>query len=140
MNIYEIAKEAGVSIATVSRVLNNNTKVSEKNRRKIMEIIEPLKNPTTPPKNLFNLPINGKRKTAFTVFARIFTTNINITNKTKPNIAFIIGTKIGLTTALAALFAKFIAVALLAKLSVIDSRNVSTVILKLSAALSTTPG
>ena len=40
MNIYEIAKEAGVSIATVSRVLNNNTKVSEKNRRKIMEIIE----------------------------------------------------------------------------------------------------
>lgn len=53
MNIYEIAKEAGVSIATVSRVLNNNPKVSEHNRKKILEIIN--KNhfsPTRPGKKI----------------------------------------------------------------------------------------
>lgn len=40
MNIYDIAKEAGVSITTVSRVLNNKANVSEKTRRKIQEILE----------------------------------------------------------------------------------------------------
>lgn len=40
MNIYEISKEAGVSIATVSRVLNNSQKVSPKTRAKIQAIID----------------------------------------------------------------------------------------------------
>lgn len=40
MNIYDISKKAGVSIATVSRVLNGNEKVSEKTRQKILEIIK----------------------------------------------------------------------------------------------------
>lgn len=40
MTIYDISKEAGVSIATVSRVLNGNTNVKEKTRRKVLEAIE----------------------------------------------------------------------------------------------------
>ncbi|MBQ8167076.1 MAG: LacI family DNA-binding transcriptional regulator [Lachnospiraceae bacterium] len=40
MNIYDIAKMSGVSIATVSRVMNNNPKVSEKTKAKVMEAIE----------------------------------------------------------------------------------------------------
>ena len=34
MNIYDVAKEAGVSIATVSRVINNKGNVSDKTRAK----------------------------------------------------------------------------------------------------------
>lgn len=40
MNIYDISQKAGVSIATVSRVINGNTNVSEKTRQKVMAIIE----------------------------------------------------------------------------------------------------
>ena len=40
MNIYDIAKMAGVSIATVSRVVNGSDKVSEKTKRRVMEVIE----------------------------------------------------------------------------------------------------
>ncbi|MCM1307851.1 MAG: LacI family transcriptional regulator [Butyrivibrio sp.] len=40
MNIYDISAKAGVSIATVSRVLNGSQKVSASTRRKIMNIIE----------------------------------------------------------------------------------------------------
>lgn len=39
MNIYDVAKEAGVSIATVSRVLNSPTLVSEKTRKKVNDIL-----------------------------------------------------------------------------------------------------
>ena len=38
--IYDIAREAGVSIATVSRVFNNSENVSEKTQKKIMAIAE----------------------------------------------------------------------------------------------------
>lgn len=38
--IYDIAREAGVSIATVSRVFNNNENVSDKTRKKILTIAE----------------------------------------------------------------------------------------------------
>lgn len=40
MTIYDISQEAGVSIATVSRVLNGSEKVSPKTRRKVMDIME----------------------------------------------------------------------------------------------------
>lgn len=38
-NIYNIAEEAGVSISTVSRVLNNSKNVSNKTRKKVQDII-----------------------------------------------------------------------------------------------------
>lgn len=40
MNIYDVAKMAGVSIATVSRVVNGSPKVSEKTKKKVLSIIE----------------------------------------------------------------------------------------------------
>ena len=41
-NIYEIAKEAGVSIATVSRVMNRSASVSEKSTRRVMDAVRKL--------------------------------------------------------------------------------------------------
>ncbi|MDP4098769.1 LacI family transcriptional regulator [Paenibacillus sp. P96] len=40
--IYDIAREAGVSIATVSQVINGKGKISDKRRAEIMEIMERL--------------------------------------------------------------------------------------------------
>ena len=40
MTIYDISQKAGVSIATVSRVLNGNTNVSAKTRQKVLDVIE----------------------------------------------------------------------------------------------------
>lgn len=40
MNIFDIARETGYSIATVSRCINNSGYVSEKARKKIMKVIE----------------------------------------------------------------------------------------------------
>lgn len=42
MNIYDVSKKAGVSIATVSRVLNGNTNVSEKTRSKVLSAMKEL--------------------------------------------------------------------------------------------------
>lgn len=40
MNIYDISEKAGVSIATVSRVMNGASNVSEKTRKKILDIMK----------------------------------------------------------------------------------------------------
>ena len=40
MTIYDISKKAGVSIATVSRVLNGSSSVSEKTKEKVLNVIE----------------------------------------------------------------------------------------------------
>ena len=40
MNIYDISKAAGVSIASVSRVINGADNVSEKTRKKVMDVID----------------------------------------------------------------------------------------------------
>lgn len=42
MNIYDVSERAGVSIATVSRVLNGNPNVSEKTRAKVLSIMNEL--------------------------------------------------------------------------------------------------
>jgi len=42
MNIYDIAKKAGVSIATVSRVINGNGPVSDKTRDRVNKVMEEL--------------------------------------------------------------------------------------------------
>ncbi|MEM1484338.1 LacI family DNA-binding transcriptional regulator [Oscillospiraceae bacterium PP1C4] len=40
MNIYDIAKQSNVSIATVSRVINGSVKVSEKTRQKVLDVMQ----------------------------------------------------------------------------------------------------
>ncbi|MDD3252598.1 MAG: LacI family DNA-binding transcriptional regulator [Lachnospiraceae bacterium] len=42
MNIYDVSDRAGVSIATVSRVLNGNSNVSEKTRTRVLEVMKEL--------------------------------------------------------------------------------------------------
>ena len=40
MTIYDISEKAGVSIATVSRVLNGSAKVSPATRKKVLDVID----------------------------------------------------------------------------------------------------
>ena len=40
MNIYDISEKSGVSIATVSRVLNNSPHVSQKTKERVLSVIE----------------------------------------------------------------------------------------------------
>ena len=56
INIFDIAKEANVSIATVSKVVNNTGRISDKTRRRVLEIIE--KYNYTP--NLLATALTGK--------------------------------------------------------------------------------
>jgi len=42
ITIYEVAAKAGVSLATVSRVINNHQNVTEKTRKKVQKAIEEL--------------------------------------------------------------------------------------------------
>lgn len=42
MNIYDVSEKAQVSIATVSRVLNGNPNVSEKTRRRVLDVMKEL--------------------------------------------------------------------------------------------------
>ena len=42
ITIYDVAREAGVSMATVSRVVNGNKNVKENTRQKVLEVIERL--------------------------------------------------------------------------------------------------
>ncbi|MFB9326800.1 LacI family DNA-binding transcriptional regulator [Paenibacillus aurantiacus] len=41
-SIYDVAKRAGLSVVTVSRVLNNDSTVREKNRLKVLEVMKEL--------------------------------------------------------------------------------------------------
>ena len=42
ITIYDVAREAGVSMATVSRVVNGNPNVKPSTRKKVAEVIERL--------------------------------------------------------------------------------------------------
>lgn len=42
VNIFDVAKKSGLSVVTVSRVLNNSTSVREKNREKVLKAIKEL--------------------------------------------------------------------------------------------------
>ncbi|MCB0252739.1 MAG: LacI family DNA-binding transcriptional regulator, partial [Anaerolineae bacterium] len=42
VTIYDVAKEAGVGVGTVSRVLNNNPRVSNETRQRVSQVIERL--------------------------------------------------------------------------------------------------
>ena len=42
MNIYEIAKQSGLSTTTVSRVINGSPNVSEETRKKVLNVIDEL--------------------------------------------------------------------------------------------------
>lgn len=42
LNIYDVSKRAGVSIATVSRVINNSDRVSEKTKQRVLKVMEEL--------------------------------------------------------------------------------------------------
>lgn len=42
LNIYDVSEKAGVSIATVSRVLNGNPNVSDKTRSKVLSVMDEL--------------------------------------------------------------------------------------------------
>ena len=42
VTIYDVAREAGVSLATVSRVINGSTVVRDKTKQKVLEVIERL--------------------------------------------------------------------------------------------------
>lgn len=39
MNIYDVSKKAGVSIATVSRVINGNSNVSESTKKRVLDVM-----------------------------------------------------------------------------------------------------
>ncbi len=42
MNIYDVSEKAGVSIATVSRVLNGNPNVSDRTRSRVLKVMDEL--------------------------------------------------------------------------------------------------
>ncbi len=42
ITIYDVAREAGVSMATVSRVVNGNPNVKDATRQKVLDVIEKL--------------------------------------------------------------------------------------------------
>ena len=63
MNIYDISQKAGVSIATVSRVLNGSDKVSDKTRKKVLAVME--ENSYTPNAFARSLGLNSMHTVGF---------------------------------------------------------------------------
>lgn len=65
LNIYDIAKQAGVSPTTVSRVINGNKNVKDETRKKVLEIIKD--NNYAPSSVARNLSIGESQNIAFIV-------------------------------------------------------------------------
>jgi LacI family transcriptional regulator len=59
MNIYQIAKKAGVSIATVSRVINNSSNVKKETRQKVQAVLNEMN--YTPNAIARSLAVNSTR-------------------------------------------------------------------------------
>lgn len=68
MNIYDIAKLSGVSKSTVSRVINNDQKVSEKMREKVLSVMK--ENNFVPNKNARSI-LKTKRKNIVVIVTRL---------------------------------------------------------------------
>ena len=66
MNIYDIARLSGVSIATVSRVVNGSPNVSEKTKEKVLAVIK--KSEYTP--NVFARGLGSVSYTHLDVYKR----------------------------------------------------------------------
>lgn len=61
-NIKDVAKEAGVSVTTVSRVMNNRGYISEKTRKKVYDAIDKINyHPNELAKNLQQQKTNLNR-------------------------------------------------------------------------------
>lgn len=65
MNIYDVARESGVSPATVSRVLNGNKNVKRSTREKVLKVIEGTN--YVPNALARNLSVGGSQNIAFLV-------------------------------------------------------------------------
>lgn len=75
INIYDVAHEAGVSIATVSRVLNNNPNVSEKTKGKVQLVLHKLQ---YQPSSIARAMVNKKMLTIGILTVDIRSENYNV--------------------------------------------------------------
>jgi len=75
VNIYDVAQEAGVSIATVSRVLNNNTNVAQKTKAKVMGALQKL---NYQPSAIARAMVNKKMQTVGILTVDIRSENYNV--------------------------------------------------------------
>lgn len=75
VNIYDVAQEAGVSIATVSRVLNNNANVAQKTKEKVMDALQKL---NYQPSAIARAMVNKKMQTVGILTVDIRSENYNV--------------------------------------------------------------
>lgn len=75
VSIYDVAKAAGVSIATVSRVLNNNSNVSDKTKEKVLNVLKEL---NYQPSSIARAMVNKKMLTIGILTVDIRSQNYNI--------------------------------------------------------------
>jgi len=75
VSIYDVAQAAGVSIATVSRVLNNNPNVSEKTRAKVLRVLHQL---NYQPSSIARAMVNKKMLTIGILTVDIRSENYNV--------------------------------------------------------------
>ena len=69
MTIYDISKKAGVSIATVSRVLNGSENVRPSTRKKVMDVID--KYDYTPNAFARGMGLHSLKRSVFSVQTRL---------------------------------------------------------------------
>lgn len=75
VNIYDVAQEAGVSIATVSRVLNNNPNVAQKTKDRVTDALQRL---NYQPSTIARAMVNKKMQTVGILTVDIRSENYNV--------------------------------------------------------------